>query len=128
MTPTEIEQARAIKLLHASEHEEQNSEYYAYVQKVHLPSDVNKGLRKLKIKHDDPMHISCAYPLQDADGPFNQEGLDNDEHGAGRTIVNDLKSKDVINIAVYVVRYYGGIRLGPHHFKIIQNLTASAIS
>ena len=128
MSHKEVEDARATKVMPAAEHGEQGSEYYAYVQKVQSAADVNKGLCKLKLKHGDATHISCAYRLQDADGPFNQEGLDDAEHGAGHTILKSLKAKGLQNIAVFIIRYYGGVKLGPRRFKIIETLTAKSIS
>ena len=75
-----------------------------------------------------PTHISCAYRLEGATGPYLQEGYDDKEHGAGRAILSTLKKASVQAIAVYVVRYYGGIQLGPRRYAILRELTDAAIS
>ena len=93
MRPDEIETARAVRLILGGDHNEKNSEFYAYIHKVCAVQDVQKGLLKLKLKHGDATHISCAYHLEGAQGPYLQEGLDDNEFGAGRTILKVLKEK-----------------------------------
>ena len=116
------------KLIPTKEYQEQNSDYYTYIQKVAVPSQVQDGLLKLCLKHGDATHVSCAYRLENATGPFNQEVHDNKEYGAGRTILNVIKKKGLKNICIYIVRYFGRNRLGRRRFKILEMLTDSAIS
>ena len=127
MNSTEVEEAPAIKLLPVANHKEQTSEYYAYIHKIRSVSNVNKGLLKSKIKHGDATYISCAYHLEGAKGPFGQEGYNDKEHGVGRTILQVIKNKQVQNVAVYIIQYYGGVRLGPHRFKMLQEMMVNLI-
>ena len=128
MSPNKKETVMNAKLIAVEEHQEQGSEYYTYVQKVKTFDDVQHGLLKLRIKHGDATHVSCGYRLESAVGPFNQEGHDDKEIGAGRIILKVLKDKGLKNVCIYVVRYYGGIRLGPRRYKILQMLSEAAIA
>ena len=115
------------KLIATDEHHEQGSEYYTFVQKVKTFGEVQNGLCKLRLRFGDATHVSCAYRLENAVGPFNQEGHDDKEYGAGRAVLKVLQNQQIRNLCVYVVRYFGGIKLGPRRFKILQMLTESAI-
>ena len=77
---------------------------------------VNKAYQKLRIKYADATHISCAYHLQNPDGPTDQEAIDDGDYGIGRTILKSLKAKDCYELAVFVVRYYGNVHLGEMTF------------
>ena len=116
------------KLIPAEEHFEQGSEYYTYIQKVKSVSDIQNGLLKMRIKHGDATHVSCAYRLDKPIGPFNQEGHNDREIGTERVILSTLKQSSVKNICVYVVRYFGGVRLGSRRFKILEMVTKAEIT
>ena len=128
LTDEEREEIKTIKLVGAGEHSESGSDYAVFVQKVRNVEEVQKGLFKTRIRFGDATHVSCGYRLSEAYGPYNQEGLDDKEIGAGRTILETLKSKGLSNICVYVVRWYGGIRMGPRRFEVIKELTEGAIT
>ena len=127
ITDAERKDVMNIKLTAMKEHQEQGSDYYSYIQKARSPEEVQKGLIKLRIKHGDATHISCAYRLENAVGPFHQEGHDDREFGIGRAILRVVKRKELKNICVYIVRYFGGVKLGTRRFKIAEMLTESAI-
>ena len=127
LSDEEREAIEHVKLVNGGEHSERNSDYYVYVQKVRSEVDVQKGYLKTRMRHGDATHISVVYRFNDARGPFNQEGIDDGEHGAGRAILNVLKAKSIVNVAVYVVRYYGGTRLGKRRFQILETLAVSGI-
>ena len=124
----QLELIKSVKMLAVEDHHEQGSEYYAYIQKTKSVKDVQNGLLKLKRKHMDATHVSCAYRLANAKGPFYQEGHDDGEFGCGRSILAVLKEKKLSNACIYVVRYYGGVKLGSKRFAIIRKLAETAIT
>ena len=128
MTQEDQEMIKCVKLMPAVEHQEKDSDYFSYVHKPRGYGDVQNGLFKLRLKHADATHVSCAYRLQNAKGPFYQEGHDDLEPGAGRTILKVLKENNLVNICVYVVRYYGGTKLGNRRYQILQMLAEGAIA
>ena len=127
LTDDELDDIKAVKLIPADEFMEKGSEYYSYVHKVRSVKDVNKGLMKARIKHGDATHVSCGYRLDNAIGPFNQEGHDDKEYGSGRAILDALQKAKLQNICVIIVRYFGGVRLGNRRFQILRQLTDGAI-
>ena len=127
LTDEERMDIKATKLVPTDEHTEEMSDYSSFVQKVKTVDDVRKGYFKLRIRFGDATHISCGYRLSEPLGPFRQEGIDDKEIGAGRTLLNALKKKSVTNIAVYVVRWYGGKKLGNRRFQILEKLAEAAI-
>ena len=107
MDEHEMEDVRATKLVKGEEFSESGSDYISYVQKVRSVREVQKGLYKLRIKYADATHISCAYRLESPIGPFNQSYYDDGEYGAGRSILQAIKDRNLNQVAVYIVRYYG---------------------
>ena len=86
-----------------------------------------RGFTKMKIKYADSTHISCAYRLKNPVGLCRQGFIDGDEFGQGRNILNTIKQKEMEEVCVYVVRYYGGTHLGARRFEIARDLTNTAI-
>ena len=128
MTEKESDEVRAVKLFRGEDFEEKKSEYYSYVQKVKSVSDVQKGLYKLWFKYADATHISCGYRLETPQGPFQQGYFDDKETGAGRAILQAIKDRDITCVAVFIIRYYGGIKLGHRRFEIASMLTTTALT
>ena len=124
----ELARVNSVKVMPVEEQHEQGSNYYAYVQKVRNVTDVQNGLMKLQRKHMDATHVSCGYRLTNAKGPFYQEGHDDGEFGSGRTILEVLKKKKLANVCIFVIRYYGGVRLGAKRFEIVRGLSEKAIA
>ena len=71
--------------------------------------------------------MSCAYRLDNPIGPYCQEGVDDKDFGIGRVMLKLLKNKDQQQVAVFVVRYYGGVHLGRRRFEIAEHLTERAL-
>ena len=81
----------------------------------------------MKIKFADTTHIICAYRLDNPIGPFQQEAIDDMDCGMGRSVLKILKQKELMQLCVFVVHYYGQIHLGRRRFEITEILTARVI-
>ena len=123
----ELEDIHATKTYEVAKHEEANSEFFCHLQRVKTQDDIQKGLMKMKIKYGDATHITTAYKLHGAKGPFKQGFRDSGDHGAGRTMLEQIKDMDQDNLAVFIARYYGGTHLGKKRFEIYQELTKKAV-
>lgn len=53
--------------------------------------------------------------------------VDDGEHGGGWVILDHMIQNKMINMAVFVVRYYGGKHIGPLRFQAIQKATEMAL-
>ena len=87
------------------------SKFYAYSYYVDNTQDILKILDELHDKYPDATHITYAYVL---DNPNREKAYDDGEPDgtAGKPILEVIKKRDLHNILVVVVRYFGGIKLG----------------
>lgn len=72
-------------------------------------------LRRLASGHAHAHHLAFAYRVKNPDGQgyvvrFHDAGEPSGT--AGRPILQHLEGRDLVNVCVAVVRYYGGINLG----------------
>ena len=123
----QLEQIKTCKLVRGPDHQEKGSEYCSYAVKVKTPNEVCRAYEKLKVKYADATHISCAYHLENPFGPFRQEAIDDGDIGIGREMLAVLKKKEAIQIAIFLVRHYGGVHLGTQHFNIAESLASGEI-
>jgi len=91
---------------------DRKSKFLAYVFSVFQSNDVKNIIQKLKKEHHNARHWCYAYRI----GVEKIEERANDDgepsNSAGMPILNQIKSKDLTNVLVVVVRYFGGIKLG----------------
>ena len=110
------------------EYEEKGSKYYSYAAEVTTLDQVKDVYLRLKKLHLAATHCICGYRIFSKDFYSLQDFCDDNEIGGGRYILNQLKSVGVFNIAVFVIRYYGGANLGQRRFDIIADLTKETIA
>ena len=127
LSDEEIEHIHQVKTYSAGEHEEAGSDFMCYFQRVSSVEEVQQGLAKIKIKHGDATHIATAYRLEDPVGPYRQEFFDDGEFGAGRRMLDVMKSEEQVKMAVYIPRYHGGENMGKRRFEIYEMLTKKAV-
>ncbi len=91
---------------------EKGSRFLAYSFKVFSEEDVKKQLASLKQKYPDATHHCYAYVI----GQASQAQRANDDgepsNSAGKPILRAILSKQLTNVLVVVVRYFGGTMLG----------------
>ena len=112
LSDEQLERICAAKTVQGPEHLEKGSEYYSYAVKYKSKDDMDRAYKKVRIKHADATHVSCAYQLKNPCGPFRQESIDDKDYGVGRTILKTMKEEEIEETAVYIVRYYGKVHLG----------------
>ncbi len=88
------------------------SKFYAYAFSVSCVSDVDIILENLKKEHKKATHICFAYKIVNGVEiiKFNDDGEPSGT--AGKPILNVIEKKNLKNILICVVRYFGGIKLG----------------
>ena len=104
----------AIFLVMKSEHyyEISKSKFYSYFYEFNKVEDFKKVLEDLKKEHKKATHICYAYIIDD-EGTKEKAFDDGEPKGtAGMPILNVLKRKGLRNVAIFVVRYFGGTKLG----------------
>lgn len=94
------------------EYKEKGSKFIAYAFPIDTEADIKKSLESVKDKHHDARHHCYAYRLgrNGENCRANDDGEPN--HTAGDPILGQIKSFEVTNCLVVVVRYFGGTKLG----------------
>lgn len=90
---------------------EKKSKFIGYLLSCNNVDEVENALQDLRKEHKKATHICYAYSLKT---PFLEKAVDDGEPGgtAGRPILSVLQKKGIQDVCVFVVRYFGGIKLG----------------
>ena len=88
------------------------SKFIAYKKELTSLEEVKAFLLQLKKEHKKARHICYAYVYKNE--IISEKCSDDGEPGgtAGYPILNVIKKKNLTNVMVAVVRYFGGIKLG----------------
>lgn len=93
-------------------YKEKGSKFLAFCYPVENEEDISKCLSALRKEYYDARHHCYAWIL----GAEKQKYRANDDgepnHSAGDPILGQLRSKDLTNALIVVVRYFGGVKLG----------------
>ncbi len=94
------------------EFKDRGSKFIAYSIPVKSETDVKENIELIRKRHHDARHHCYAYRL----GPDKSAYRINDDGEpsgtAGKPIYGQILSKDLTNILIIVVRYFGGTKLG----------------
>ena len=91
---------------------DRGSKFHGFAYPVSSSEDVKLRLDDVRALHPSARHFCYAYQLG-ADGSEYRANDDGEPNGsAGLPILNQIKSKEVTNTFVVVVRYFGGTKLG----------------
>jgi uncharacterized YigZ family protein len=95
-----------------AEYKDRGSRFLAYAFPVQNADEFKRHLQKLKKEHSKAAHHCFAYRLG-LDGNAFRVSDDGEPSGtAGKPILGQLDTRQIIDTAVIVVRYFGGTLLG----------------
>jgi uncharacterized YigZ family protein len=95
-----------------AEFKDRGSKFIAYTFPIADTSQFKERLAEVKKEHPKATHHCFAYRL-DIDGNNYRVSDDGEPSGsAGRPILGQIDSKQVTNVLIIVVRYFGGTLLG----------------
>lgn len=95
------------------EYKEKGSKFLAFAYNVNSEEEVKQRLEELRKVFYDARHHCYAYIIGKNEHErwrANDDGEPN--HSAGTSILNQIKSFNLTNTLVVVVRYFGGTKLG----------------
>lgn len=96
----------------SAEFKDRGSKFIAFAFPIETADDFKKQLQLLKKEHPKAVHHCFAYRIG-TDGNNFRSSDDGEPSGtAGKPILGQLDSKGITNVAVIVVRYWGGTLLG----------------
>ena len=98
-----------MKLLNEYTLEVKKSKFIGLMYEVETIEEVNKILEELKKEHKKARHLPYAYKIG-----TNVKKTDDKEpsNTAGTPIYNIIDKKNLDNVLIVVIRYFGGIKLG----------------
>jgi len=106
---------------------EKRSKFLAFAFPVENEAEIKEKITLLKKKYHDARHHCYAYILG-ADKSSYRMNDDGEPSGtAGCPIHGQLLSKDVTNVLVVVVRYFGGIKLGTGGLRVAYKMAAKEV-
>jgi uncharacterized YigZ family protein len=96
----------------SAEFRDRGSRFLAFAFPIATADDLKKKLQVLKKEHPKAVHHCFAYRIG-ADGNNFRSSDDGEPSGtAGKPILGQIDSKGITDVAVIVVRYWGGTMLG----------------
>ncbi|MCW3091888.1 MAG: YigZ family protein [Ferruginibacter sp.] len=125
---SELEFYKTIEQPAVAEFKDRGSKFIAFAYPIETIIDFKKFLQQLKKEHPKAVHHCFAYRIG-TDGNNFRVSDDGEPSGtAGKPILGQIDSKDVTNIAVIVVRYFGGSLLGvPGLINAYKTVTSLAL-
>ncbi|MCO5947842.1 IMPACT family protein [Mucilaginibacter flavidus] len=91
---------------------DRGSKFLAFAYPVNNETELKNNLTQLKAEHSKANHHCWAMRLTPDRSIFRINDDGEPSGTAGRPILNTLLSRDLTNLAVVVVRYFGGTLLG----------------
>lgn len=93
-------------------YKEKGSKFLAFAYPVASEIEIKEKLNELKKEYFDARHHCYAWILGPDKSRFRTFDDGEPNHSAGDPILGKIRSADLTNILVVVVRYFGGIKLG----------------
>jgi uncharacterized YigZ family protein len=91
---------------------EKGSKFLAFAFPVISEGEIKQQLSRLKKQYFDARHHCFAWILGAEKKIFRAFDDGEPNHSAGDPILGQIRSKDLTNVLVVVVRYFGGVKLG----------------
>ena len=112
----------------SAEYKDRGSKFIAYAFPIANVADFKKKLQGLKDEHPKAAHHCFAYRMG-TDGNTFRSSDDGEPSGtAGKPILGQIDSKQLTDLALIVVRYFGGTLLGvPGLINAYKTVSALAL-
>ena len=103
---------QSIKTRSEGFYKEKGSKFLAFAFPVRTEDDIKHRLDELRKQYYDARHHCYAYILGNKSDKYRANDDGEPNHSAGDPILGQIRSKDLTNTLVVVVRYFGGTKLG----------------
>jgi uncharacterized YigZ family protein len=91
---------------------EKGSRFLAFAYPANSEEEIKQRIEHLKKEYFDARHHCFAWMLGPARTQFRAFDDGEPNHSAGDPILGQIRSRNLTNILVVVVRYFGGVKLG----------------
>ncbi|HET9488073.1 MAG TPA: YigZ family protein [Chryseosolibacter sp.] len=92
-------------------YKEKGSKFLAFAYPAENESEIKERITALQKKYFDARHHCYAWMLG-VEKKFRAYDDGEPNHSAGDPILGQIRSKDLTNVLIVVVRYFGGVKLG----------------
>lgn len=93
-------------------YKESGSKFLAFAYPVESEAEIKEKIEHLRKKYFDATHHCFAWILGPDKARFRAVDDGEPNHSAGDPILGQIRSRNLTNVLVVVVRYYGGVKLG----------------
>jgi len=91
---------------------DRGSKFIGYAFYVEKEDDIKERIAEVKKIHYSARHHCYAYRIGAEEIKFRANDDGEPSHSAGDPILGQIVAKDLTNVIVIVVRYFGGVKLG----------------
>ncbi|MEQ1637553.1 MAG: YigZ family protein [Methylococcales bacterium] len=119
---------RCVSREHSIEEVIKKSRFIGVIAPCQTESAALKTLAQLHAEHPHASHIAFAYRIHTSEGlRYRIHDAGEPSGTAGKPIYQHLEGKDLINVVVAVIRYFGGVKLGAGGLTRAYGNTAGAV-
>ena len=93
-------------------YKEKGSKFYGYAVPVLTENEITESIKKIKKEHRKARHWCYAWQLNAENTSFRVNDDGEPSNSAGQPIYGQIQSKELTNVLIVVVRYFGGVKLG----------------
>lgn len=125
---SDAEYYQTIEKASYAEYKDRGSKFLAYAYPVQTVEECKQFLQQLKKEHPKAVHHCFAYRIGWEGNVFRVSDDGEPSGTAGKPILGQIDSKQLTNVVVIVVRYFGGTLLGvPGLIQAYKSATAMAL-
>ena len=103
---------RTLKASSRGSYKEKGSRFLAFAFPVNSESAIRAHLEDLRREYFDARHHCYAWMLGAEKQRYRAADDGEPAHSAGDPILGQIRSHDITNVLIVVVRYFGGVKLG----------------
>ena len=93
-------------------YKEKGSKFLAFAYPIFSEEEFKTHLQELKKSHHDARHHCYAFRLGLTENEYRYSDDGEPNNSAGKPIYGQILSKNITNVGIVVVRYFGGTKLG----------------
>lgn len=95
-----------------AEFKDRGSKFFGFCFPINTMDEFKTELKKIKDKHPKAVHFCSAYRIGFDGNSFRASDDGEPSGSAGKPILRQIDSNNLTNVAVVIVRYFGGTLLG----------------
>ena len=116
------------KFFESSVQEEKNSKFFAFSTSISCMDHITEAYLKLCKDFPTASHICLGYRIDAEDGSPLQGAVHDGEYQADVTLLDAMFRSSLDNLAVFVIRRYGGINIGGRRLTLIRKVAVEALN